>query len=156
MGFSNRTTPDLCSILLPLYKWWQLPYYYAGCKMYDLLAGSQNMESAYWMGKSRALENFPMLKADGLVGGVVYYDGEPSRRNLSKSAPANTPFRSTQRFPNEHLPCYDCRSTRCCHGQPRRGHCSAQEARCFARWTREDQRCYAQGPNDRRGVHRPL
>ena len=46
--------------------------------MYDLLAGSQNMESAYWMGKGKALENFPMLKADGLVGGVVYYDGEPS------------------------------------------------------------------------------
>jgi len=43
--------------------------------MYDLLAGSENMESAYWMGKGKALENFPMLKADGLVGGVVYYDG---------------------------------------------------------------------------------
>lgn len=58
-----------------MYKWWQLPYYYAGCKMYDLLAGSENMESAYWMGKGKALENFPMLKSDGLVGGVVYYDG---------------------------------------------------------------------------------
>lgn len=46
--------------------------------MYDLLAGSENMESAYWMGKGKALENFPMLKADGLVGGVVYYDGERS------------------------------------------------------------------------------
>lgn len=34
------------------------------------------MESAYWMGKGKALENFPMLKSDGLVGGVVYYDGE--------------------------------------------------------------------------------
>jgi glycerol-3-phosphate dehydrogenase len=64
-----------CRILLPLYKWWQLPYFYAGVKMYDLLAGSENMESAYWMGKGKALENFPMLKADGLVGGVVYYDG---------------------------------------------------------------------------------
>jgi hypothetical protein len=91
--FGNRSTPQslssvsppcyiaACSvliprILLPLYKWWQLPYFYAGCKMYDLLAGSENMESAYWMGKGKALENFPMLKADGLVGGVVYYDGE--------------------------------------------------------------------------------
>jgi len=34
------------------------------------------MESAYWMGKGKALEAFPMLKGDGLVGGVVYYDGE--------------------------------------------------------------------------------
>lgn len=43
--------------------------------MYDLLAGKENMESAYWMGKGKALEAFPMLKDDGLVGGVVYYDG---------------------------------------------------------------------------------
>ena len=28
------------------------------------------------MGKGKALEAFPMLKKDGLVGGVVYYDGE--------------------------------------------------------------------------------
>jgi glycerol-3-phosphate dehydrogenase len=62
--------------LLPIYTWWQLPYYYAGCKMYDLLAGKENMETSYWMGKGKALEAFPMLKGDGLVGGVVYYDGE--------------------------------------------------------------------------------
>ena len=37
------------------------------------------MESAYWMGKGKALEAFPMLKKDGLVGGVVYYDGELER-----------------------------------------------------------------------------
>ena len=63
-------------ILLPIYTWWQLPYYYAGVKLYDLLAGKENMESAYWMGRGKAIEAFPMLKTDGLVGGVVYYDGE--------------------------------------------------------------------------------
>ena len=47
-----------------------------GCKVYDFLAGKENMESAYWMTKGKALEAFPMLKKDGLVGGVVYYDGE--------------------------------------------------------------------------------
>jgi glycerol-3-phosphate dehydrogenase len=64
------------SILLPIYTWWQLPYYYAGCKLYDILAGPENMESAYWMGKGKAIEAFPMLKSEGLVGGVVYYDGK--------------------------------------------------------------------------------
>jgi glycerol-3-phosphate dehydrogenase len=44
--------------------------------MYDILAGKENMESSYWMGKGKALEAFPMLKSEGLVGGVVYYDGE--------------------------------------------------------------------------------
>jgi glycerol-3-phosphate dehydrogenase len=28
------------------------------------------------MTKGKALEAFPMLKSDGLVGAVVYYDGE--------------------------------------------------------------------------------
>ncbi|KAF8443162.1 DAO-domain-containing protein [Boletus edulis BED1] len=63
-------------IMLPLYKYWQVPYYYAGCKMYDVLAGKENMESSYLMSKGKALEMFPMLKREGLVGAVVYYDGQ--------------------------------------------------------------------------------
>ena len=43
--------------------------------MYDLLAGKENMESSYLMSKGKALEAFPMLKQDGLVGALVYYDG---------------------------------------------------------------------------------
>lgn len=72
-------------IMLPVYKWWQVPYFYAGCKMYDLLAGSENMETSYVVGKGKALENFPMLKADGLCGAVVYYDGShnDSRMNMA-------------------------------------------------------------------------
>lgn len=45
--------------------------------MYDFLAGKENMESSYLMTKGRALETFPMLKQDGLVGALVYYDGTP-------------------------------------------------------------------------------
>ncbi len=44
--------------------------------MYDVLAGKQNMESSYLMSKGKALETFPMLKSDGLVGALVYYDGD--------------------------------------------------------------------------------
>ena len=43
--------------------------------MYDILAGKENMESSYLMSKGKALEAFPMLKQDGLVGALVYYDG---------------------------------------------------------------------------------
>lgn len=43
--------------------------------MYDLLAGKENMETSYLMSKGKALETFPMLKGDGLVGALVYYDG---------------------------------------------------------------------------------
>lgn len=43
--------------------------------MYDVLAGKENMESSYVMSKGKALEAFPMLKQEGLVGALVYYDG---------------------------------------------------------------------------------
>ncbi|ROL41773.1 Glycerol-3-phosphate dehydrogenase, mitochondrial [Anabarilius grahami] len=61
-------------IMLPVYKWWQLPYYWAGIKMYDLVAGSHCLKSSYVLSKSKALELFPMLKKDKLVGAIVYYD----------------------------------------------------------------------------------
>lgn len=56
-------------------RWWQLPYYWFGIKLYDLVAGSQCLKSSYVLSKSRALEHFPMLRKDELVGAIVYYDG---------------------------------------------------------------------------------
>ncbi|XP_067315339.1 glycerol-3-phosphate dehydrogenase, mitochondrial isoform X1 [Pseudorasbora parva] len=72
-------------IMLPVYKWWQLPYYWAGIKMYDLVAGSHCLKSSYVLSKSKALELFPMLKKDKLVGAIVYYDGQhnDARMNLA-------------------------------------------------------------------------
>ncbi|GAA5998942.1 glycerol-3-phosphate dehydrogenase [Rhodotorula paludigena] len=72
-------------IMLPVYTYWQIPYFFAGTKLYDILAGKANMESSYVMGKGKALEAFPMLKGDGLRGAVVYYDGQhnDSRMNVA-------------------------------------------------------------------------
>ncbi|KAG9340892.1 hypothetical protein JZ751_020085 [Albula glossodonta] len=72
-------------IMLPVYKWWQLPYYWAGIKMYDLVAGGQCLKSSYVLSKTKALELFPMLKKDKLVGAIVYYDGQhnDARMNLA-------------------------------------------------------------------------
>ncbi|KAG5852561.1 hypothetical protein ANANG_G00063730 [Anguilla anguilla] len=72
-------------IMLPVYKWWQLPYYWAGIKMYDLVAGGQCLKSSYVLSKTKALELFPMLKKDKLVGAIVYYDGQhnDARMNLT-------------------------------------------------------------------------
>ena len=58
------------------HRWWQLPYFWAGIKMYDLISGTKLLKRSYFVTKSKALEEFPMLKADKLVGGIVYYDGE--------------------------------------------------------------------------------
>lgn len=70
--------PHLCLCSLPVPfppRWWQLPYYWIGIKLYDLVAGSQCLKSSYVLTKSRALELFPMLRRDRLVGAIVYYDG---------------------------------------------------------------------------------
>ncbi|KAL7322467.1 mitochondrial glycerol-3-phosphate dehydrogenase [Mucor circinelloides] len=67
---------DQLPIMLPVYKWWQIPYYWVGCKMYDIFAGREALESSYFLTRSKALEAFPMLKKDELVGALVYYDGQ--------------------------------------------------------------------------------
>jgi glycerol-3-phosphate dehydrogenase len=70
------TAPHLSQwlpIMIPLQKWWQAPYFWAGTKFYDFLAGSENIESSYYMTKSKALDAFPMLKKEGLFGALVYY-----------------------------------------------------------------------------------
>ncbi|XXG97603.1 hypothetical protein Hte_003909 [Hypoxylon texense] len=83
-----QTAPHLSSwlpIMLPLDKWWKAPYYWAGTKFYDFLAGSEGIESSYFLTRSKALDAFPMLKQTDLVGALVYYDGahNDSRMNVS-------------------------------------------------------------------------
>ena len=71
--------------MLPVQHWWQAPYFWAGTKFYDLLAGSEGIESSYFLTKSKALDAFPMLRKDNLFGALVYYDGahNDSRMNIS-------------------------------------------------------------------------
>ncbi|KAL8808048.1 MAG: hypothetical protein Q9182_000326 [Xanthomendoza sp. 2 TL-2023] len=82
------TAPHLSNwlpIMIPVQKWWQAPYFWAGTKFYDFLAGAEGIESSYFLTKSRALDAFPMLKKENLFGALVYYDGahNDSRMNVS-------------------------------------------------------------------------
>ncbi|KAJ3126054.1 hypothetical protein HK098_007931 [Nowakowskiella sp. JEL0407] len=72
-------------IMVPIYQFWKIPYYWFGSKAYDFMAGGENLSKSYFLSKSKALENFPMLKTDRLVGAMVYYDGahNDSRMNVS-------------------------------------------------------------------------
>jgi glycerol-3-phosphate dehydrogenase len=70
------TAPHLSSwlpIMIPLDSWWKAPYFWLGTKAYDFLAGSENIESSYFLSQSKALEVFPMLRKEGLKGALVYY-----------------------------------------------------------------------------------
>jgi len=82
------TAPHLSSwlpVMLPLQKWWQAPYFWAGTKFYDFLAGSEGIKSSYFLTRSKAIDAFPMLKKESVVGALVYYDGQhnDSRMNIS-------------------------------------------------------------------------
>ncbi|XP_046386754.1 glycerol-3-phosphate dehydrogenase, mitochondrial [Ischnura elegans] len=71
-------------IMLPVYNWWQIPYFWVGIKAYDIVAGTKLVKSSYYLSKKNALELFPMLKKDELKGAIVYYDGQQNdaRMNL--------------------------------------------------------------------------
>ena len=72
-------------LLTPLYGLFEIPYYFTGLKIYDLLAGRANLESSRLLGRSEATRRFPMLRKEGLKGGVLYYDGQfdDARMNVS-------------------------------------------------------------------------
>ena len=71
-----NTAPHLSRwlpIMVPVQNWWKAPYFWAGTKLYDLLAGSEGIESSYFLTRSKAIEAFPMLDKDKLFGAMVYY-----------------------------------------------------------------------------------
>lgn len=71
--------------MIALHSWWQLPYFWVGAKMYDLLAGSQNMETSYFLSRGKTIERWNAIRKDNLVGSLVYYDGlhNDARMNVS-------------------------------------------------------------------------
>jgi glycerol-3-phosphate dehydrogenase len=78
-GVLLRIAPHLCRripLVTPLYSWLEVPYVYAGLKLYDVLSGSMNIGHSRLLSRSKALESFPTLKARGLKAGVSYFDGQ--------------------------------------------------------------------------------
>ncbi|OLY77819.1 Glycerol-3-phosphate dehydrogenase, mitochondrial [Smittium mucronatum] len=73
------------AIVIPVYTWWKLPYFYMGTKMYDILSGKHRITGSYFLFRKKTIENFPNINAEGLVGSIVYYDGQQddSRMNVS-------------------------------------------------------------------------
>jgi len=64
------------ALVTPIYHWFEVPYVYAGLVLYDLLAGKKGIGRSSLICRDEALRRYPMLKADGLKAGVVYYDGQ--------------------------------------------------------------------------------
>lgn len=64
------------ALLTPIYNAFELPYYFTGLKLYDMLAGKANLQASRLINRSDASERFPMLKREGLRGAVEYHDGQ--------------------------------------------------------------------------------
>jgi len=81
---------DALPIVTPCFSWWEIPYYWAGLKVYDLLAVGRHLYSSYYLSRAETLRQFPMLNQEGLKGGVVYYDGQmnDARVNVSLAVTA--------------------------------------------------------------------
>lgn len=66
----NRVQP----MLMPIYSPLRLPLYWLGLKMYDAMAGMSNVRGSHFLSKHATLNEFPLLRKEGLLGSLVYYD----------------------------------------------------------------------------------
>ncbi len=62
--------------VIPAYQTGRRYYYYAGLKVYDILAGKLGFEAARLLSAKQTLDALPTLKSEGLRGGVSYADGQ--------------------------------------------------------------------------------
>lgn len=83
-----KNAPHLCSkltLITPIYRWWELPYMFVGLSLYDLVSGIRGLGRSGIVSKSKMIKKFPVIKKDGLVGGVKYYDGSFNDSRLTIS-----------------------------------------------------------------------
>jgi glycerol-3-phosphate dehydrogenase len=64
------------SFVMPSYEWWEGPFYGAGLKVYDLLAGRLGLGPSRRLSRQEVLALLPTLEPAGLRGGVVYHDAQ--------------------------------------------------------------------------------
>jgi len=74
-----RNAPHLVrnlAFVVPSYDWWEGPFYGAGLRLYDLLAGRMGLEPSRSLSREETLDRIPTLEPHGLRGGTVYHDGQ--------------------------------------------------------------------------------
>lgn len=78
-GLLKKNAPHLVKgrgFLIPCYKSWEIPFYYLGLKIYDLLAGKHNLAPSTYISKKNLIKHISHLRPQGLKGGLIYYDGQ--------------------------------------------------------------------------------
>lgn len=78
-GLMCRNAPHLVrhqAFIVPVYTWWEGPFYGIGLKMYDRLAGQLGLQPSQQLSREETLRLIPTLEPEGLQGGVRYFDGQ--------------------------------------------------------------------------------
>ncbi|MFH0765612.1 MAG: glycerol-3-phosphate dehydrogenase/oxidase [Calditrichota bacterium] len=78
-GIMRRNAPHLVHDLpfvVPIYDWWEGPFYGIGLKLYDLMAGRHGFGPSRRLNPEETLAHIPTIETEGLRGGVIYYDGQ--------------------------------------------------------------------------------
>jgi glycerol-3-phosphate dehydrogenase len=78
-GLLARNAPHLVrdlAFVVPSYEWWEGPFYGAGMKVYDALAGRLGFAKSRMLSRAETVERIPTVEPRGLRGGVIYHDGQ--------------------------------------------------------------------------------
>ncbi len=78
-GLLIQNAPHLVhhlAFVVPVYDWWEGPFYGIGLKLYDALAGKLGLGPSNNLSREETLERIPTVEPDGLRGGVIYFDGQ--------------------------------------------------------------------------------
>ncbi len=78
-GLLYKNAPHLVKnqqFIIPVYTWWDKWKFTIGLTLYDWLSGSLSMGNSKAISRKETMQRLPGVKCRGLVGGVVYHDGQ--------------------------------------------------------------------------------
>jgi glycerol-3-phosphate dehydrogenase len=78
-GLLHQNAPHLVSdlpFIVPSYSWWEGPFYGVGLKLYQLMSGKYGFGPSEYLSREETARRLPNVKTEGLLGGVVYFDGQ--------------------------------------------------------------------------------
>lgn len=78
-GRMLRNAPHVCKILpfvMPSYTYFDKCFYGAGLWIYEFLSSKLSLGETKFLSKAKTLEYLPDINKKGLVGGILYFDGQ--------------------------------------------------------------------------------
>lgn len=78
-GLLQKNAPHLVknqTFIIPVYSLWDKIKYAVGLKIYDWIAGKLSLGRSTVVSKDETLKQLPGIRQQGLMGGVLYHDGQ--------------------------------------------------------------------------------